>query len=941
MTADAGSQTIRAGDAEEDDLLRIEANGANTTLGTLNQRLTLSARLTAAMVALVLLTASAVGFVTYRNLKGAIVPAELGRLQEHANRRIGDLDAYVSNARADVRAMLASPAVEAFIAYRLAATADPQERAAEARWARRIPRLFAAQLAAKPSYLKIRIIGVADDGREILRVDRSGSDGSIRVVPDPELQAKGDRGFFRDTIRLEPGRIHVSRIDLNQEHGAVEAPQVPVLRVAAPIHGQNGQPVGILIINIDMRPALDAVRVSAPDGGAILILDADGNYLVHPDRMREFGFDLGRPFRLGDDIPALEDAFAAGTRTEIYRDAEDREHGAAIASRNLAGGPRVAVVETLPVSIMLASAAAVARASLVAGSMAAAAAMILAVLFARSLTRPLRRVTEAVAGFTGGEALSVPETAGGEVGMLARAFAHMARDVQQRTDALHREIAERKLAQEEAGAARARERILIATVESSIRNSPDPIVTIDLDGRIVAWNPAAESLYGYTAQEAIGQPVSLIAAPQRQELVPAFIERVRNGETLMNHDTQQRVKDGRLIDASIVVTPFVTLDGELRGATIICRDVTEQNLAQEKFRLAVETCPGGIVMADAQGVIVLINAETEQMFGYTRDEMIGQKIEMLIPDALRARHVEHRAAFNASPSRRRMGVGGELYARRKDGSVFPAEVGLNPIRTRTGLLVMGVVIDVTAIRAAQQALAAQTEELKRSNADLEQFAYVASHDLQEPLRMVASYAELLAERYRGRLDDKADKYIGYAVEGAKRMQRLVNDLLVYSRVGTQGKPLVAVQADAVLNGVLHSLRRAIDECGATIERTELPRVMADEVQLGQVLQNLIANALKFRSDAPPRVRVSAEDDGGQWIFSVSDNGIGVAPQYSERIFQMFQRLHERAKYEGSGIGLAVAKKIVERHGGRIWLESEDGKGATFRFTMQKVRGDSP
>lgn len=207
--------------------------------------------------------------------------------------------------------------------------------------------------------------------------------------------------------------------------------------------------------------------------------------------------------------------------------------------------------------------------------------------------------------------------------------------------------------------------------------------------------------------------------------------------------------------------------------------------------------------------------------------------------------------------------------------------------------------------------------------------------------MVASYAELLAERYRGRLDDKADKYIGYAVEGAKRMQRLVNDLLVYSRVGTQGKPLVAVQADAVLNGVLHSLRRAIDECGATIERTELPRVMADEVQLGQVLQNLIANALKFRSDAPPRVRVSAEDDGGQWIFSVSDNGIGVAPQYSERIFQMFQRLHERAKYEGSGIGLAVAKKIVERHGGRIWLESEDGKGATFRFTMQKVRGDSP
>jgi signal transduction histidine kinase len=241
----------------------------------------------------------------------------------------------------------------------------------------------------------------------------------------------------------------------------------------------------------------------------------------------------------------------------------------------------------------------------------------------------------------------------------------------------------------------------------------------------------------------------------------------------------------------------------------------------------------------------------------------------------------------------------------------------------------------TAIHNAQlhQQIQSQAAKLIRSNEELEQFAYVASHDLQEPLRMVTSYTGLLARRYQGKLDEQADEFIAYAADGAKRMHGLIQDLLSYSRVGTKGKDFAPVDCEAVLCRTLVGLQVAVEESGARVGHEPLPTVMGDETQLGQLFQNLIANAIKYRDREAPEVHIACKPEGNDWLFSVSDNGIGIDPRYAERIFVIFQRLHTREDYAGSGIGLAICKKIVERHGGRIWVESELGKGATFLFTL--------
>lgn len=478
---------------------------------------------------------------------------------------------------------------------------------------------------------------------------------------------------------------------------------------------------------------------------------------------------------------------------------------------------------------------------------------------------------------------------------------------------------------------------------------------------------------------------------------------------------------------------------------------------EQMFQALFESATEGIVVADTHGKIVMINPNGSRMFGYSKEELVGQKIEVLIPKPLAKKHVSHRKGYNKNPHPRSMGIGMDLSAVKKDGSEFPVEVSLSHakieeqtmaiafviditerrrINERANLLgrvfdqslneiyifdaqtyrflqvnhgaqknigytmaelatmtpvdikpeftkklfdqiveplvsqkeeiiqfetvhqrkdgsnytvevhlqqfsfesrpvYMAIILDITARKEAEQEIKRANQELKRSNAELEQFAYVASHDLQEPLRMVSSYTQLLAKRYQDQLDAEANEFIGYAVDGAGRMQILIKDLLEYSRVGTRGNPFTATDIGEVLETVKLNLTNSIEEAGAKMKVNKMPVLNGDGSQLVQLFQNLISNALKFKNGKPPQISISARELKDQWKFTVKDNGIGIDPKYQDRIFMIFQRLHTKEDYVGSGIGLAICKKIVERHGGRIWYESIPGGGTIFYFTLRK------
>jgi light-regulated signal transduction histidine kinase (bacteriophytochrome) len=265
---------------------------------------------------------------------------------------------------------------------------------------------------------------------------------------------------------------------------------------------------------------------------------------------------------------------------------------------------------------------------------------------------------------------------------------------------------------------------------------------------------------------------------------------------------------------------------------------------------------------------------------------------------------------------------------------------LSPLESAEGILVTAAIRDITERRKSEEHLVKTVWELKRSNDELQQFAYVSSHDLQEPLRMVSSYTQLLAKRYQGRLDSDADEFIAFAVDGCNRMQGLIQDLLAYSRAGNNAKTLHETSSESALKKALANLRITIEQSGAIVTHDLLPALTTDATQLTQVFQNLVGNAIKYHGAEAPRVHVSATRTGNnEWIFSVRDNGLGIDPQYFDRIFILFQRLHGRDEFEGTGIGLAICKKILERLGGRIWVESQPEKGSTFYFALPEIEGE--
>ncbi|MFB3889526.1 MAG: PAS domain S-box protein [Candidatus Bathyarchaeia archaeon] len=467
--------------------------------------------------------------------------------------------------------------------------------------------------------------------------------------------------------------------------------------------------------------------------------------------------------------------------------------------------------------------------------------------------------------------------------------------------------------------------------------SPDGIIVKKLDDTITFWSKGAEKLYGWTKEEAIGKKTRRLLRGVSGRRANAIFEEVKRTGKWSGELFHHKKNGGTLLVQTFWLATF-DQRGDVAEILESNVDITERKRAEERLRAAslyarslIEASLDPLVTVSVDGKITDVNKATEDVTGCNREELIGSDFSDYFTEPEKAR-AGYTQVFTEGFVRDY-----PLEIRHKSGKITDVLYNASTYRNDRGEVqgAFAAARDITERKAMENEIRQTLEKLKQSNAELEQFAYVASHDLQEPLRMVSSYVQLLERRYKAKLDADADDFIAYAVDGASRMRGLIDDLLTYSRVTRLGRPFESTDLESVLDVVLKNLQASITESGAIVTHDHLPALQGDELQLVQLLQNLIGNAIKFRGKEPPRVHVSAQEQETECLFSVRDNGIGIDPQYFDRLFKIFQRLHTREEYPGSGIGLAICKKIVERHGGRIWIESQPGKGSTMYFTLSR------
>jgi len=472
------------------------------------------------------------------------------------------------------------------------------------------------------------------------------------------------------------------------------------------------------------------------------------------------------------------------------------------------------------------------------------------------------------------------------------------------------------------------------------------IAHVGLDGRFLRVNRSLCKILGYTAEELARLSVKDISHPDDRMITDVERRRMREGAIESVHFEKRYLrKDGVTVWVDLTVALVRDADGAPQYEIAVFDDITERKRAdvalresEARFRSLTALSSDWYWEQDEHFRFTLVSRGIQDSIGIPPEDFFGKtRWDSPMIGVSGAEAAAHKALLEAHrPFEEfeygRAGPGGEVRYISASGEPILDEQG------RFGGY-RGVGRDITSRKTADAALRAAHDELSRSNAELEQFAYVASHDLQEPLRMVASYTQLLGKRYGDRLEGDAKEFMAYIVDGAGRMKQLIEDLLAYSRVGTRGRDFRPVQLDVVIARARTNLRAALEESGGELTHDPLPGGMGDETQLLQLLQNLAGNALKFRGEASPRVHVSAADLGTEWEICVKDNGIGIEPQYFDRIFMVFQRLHDKGQYPGTGIGLAICKKVVDRHGGRMRVESAPGRGSSFYFTLPKKRGN--
>jgi PAS domain S-box-containing protein len=475
----------------------------------------------------------------------------------------------------------------------------------------------------------------------------------------------------------------------------------------------------------------------------------------------------------------------------------------------------------------------------------------------------------------------------------------------------------------------------LASARATIESMPFPVFIKGRDGRYLACNQLCLDFLGPAAAGMVGRRAGDFCPPDLAGVYETQDAQLWQSGGTQTYDTEVRHADGSLRQVRFHKSIYHDDDGKAVGLIGILLDVTAEKRAQAErelmYRQMFETNVAVKLLIDPKcGQIVDANDAAARFYGWSHDQLCRMKITDInalppaeVHEEMRQAQSENRLFFR-------------FPHRTASGDLRSVEVYTGPVTYHGRELLHSIIVDVTDRERALTELRNKTEALEQSNADLQQFAYVASHDLQEPLRTVVSYLQLLMRRYHDKLDAEAQEFMDFAVDGAKRMSQLIQDLLTYSRVDSQGAQFECLDSAEILDGTLANLRYLLNSTGGeVVVEGKLPPIFADAAQIASVFQNLIGNALKYRHpDRVPVIRISAvRAEAGQWLFTVADNGIGIAPEYHDRIFKIFQRLHSQGRYPGTGIGLALVRRIISRHGGEVWVESQDGEGAAFKFTL--------